>query len=192
MYLSVDWNNIKTIKTHQSSVVRSGSYADHIARIVARIARNRVMYRDEYLAKCEQIARMAVCRSGWSSTMRSISSGVGYGRIINGEWEIKPWEVEHTPSGEGSFCHINAMTSTYLLGNCCYRCKAYRMVKQSYFVCCETCESRASEEAKIRSRIYRDECEAKEIRSLTRKLERCIREKVKATASIPDQHHAAN
>lgn len=192
MYMRVDWNNIKTIKTHQSSAIQSGSYADHIIRIMARIARNRIMYRDEYLAKCEQITRLVVCRNGWPSTMRSISSGVGYGRIIGGSWEIKPWEVERIPSGEGSFCHIDAMTAPYLYGNCCFRCKSYRREKQSYLACCETCQQEADSRSKTIGRIWRDEQEAKEIRSLTRKLERCIREKVKATASIPHQHHAAD
>ena len=56
----------------------------------------------------------------------------------------------------------------------------------------ETCQKEIDRKANTLGRINRDSREAKEIRSLTRKLERCLREKSKRTPPVPDQHDAAD
>jgi len=196
MFVSVDWNNIKTIKTHQSSAVRSNTYADHIIRMMARISRNKIMFRNEYLDKSEQIAVRLVGLQGLQSTMKAILARTGYGRIIGTEWEVKQWQVEIHPRIDGYYCHIYAMTAPFLTGFVCFSCKCELSKRQGYFAQCERCEKekekRQNEQdrrTKIRQRILRDEREAKELRSLTRELERCIREKSKRDSAVFDQHN---
>ena len=192
MYMRTDWNNIKTIKTHVSSSIQSCSYADYVCRIAARIARERVMYRDEYLELCERIAGRFVSPIGIHSTMKSITSRTGYGRIISGKWEVDLWEAPIHPTTEGYYCHIHALTAPFLFGYVCYSCKCELREKQRALAYCETCQKEIDRKAKALGRINRDSREAKEIRSLTRKLERCLREKSTRTPPVPDQHDAAD
>lgn len=185
MYFKSDWNGIKAIKTHQSSRIVSGSYAEHIKRIAARIARDKFMYRDEYLTLCERIAGRLVSWQGLPSTMRSIKADTGYGRIIGGNWEVSQWEVSELHEG-AYYCNVEALTAPWLDGYVCFRCKC-ALSKKHYgiIIYCDACRVDEEMRFKTLSRIYRDESEAKELRSLTRKLERCIREKVKTTAPVP-------
>ena len=192
MYVKADWDNTKTIKTHASSKIVSQTYADHIRRIVNRIARERIMYRDEYIAKCVKIAEKFASGPGLRAIERSVKDYAGYGRIIRGKWEIEGWEIAcYRDDKSAYYCRIDAMIYPWLDSKC-FSCKCVVPKTGNVLFTCERCKMEAEKSRKTRARISRDEREAKEIRSLTRQLERCIREKVKRTASIPHQNDGAD
>lgn len=190
MFVKTDWNGIRQIRTHPSSKIISSSYADHIIRIAARICRGRIVFRDEYMELCEAMAEKITNRNGMASVMKAVTVRAGYGRFIGGKFEIPRWMAEDQPQhhAEGKFCHIYAREMPWLWGkDACHQCLAWMESGPYGYGClCETCNEWRDYRMKVMTKIWKYESEAKELRSLTRKLERCIREKVKATAPIHD------
>jgi hypothetical protein len=171
------------------------------------------MYRDEYIAKCVKIAEKFASGLGLRAIERSVKDYAGYGRIIRGKWEIEGFEIAcYRYDKSAYYCRIDAMIYPWLdskcfsckcvvpkTGNVLFTCERCKMEAEKSRERCkmeaeksrERCKMEAEKSRKTRARISRDEREAKEIRSLTRQLERCIREKVKRTASIPHQNDGA-
>lgn len=163
----------KTYCLSSFSKTGQNSIAEYIRKIIIRIAKSRPLYRDEYAVICEKLAnkfsRMTapILRSLGVDYGRPID--VGYGKFLpTGHFEIRPWEIDPIEISEADFCFISKSKG-------CHICFVY-LKNNDYF--CKKCSL-------ILDRHRKDNIEAKELRSLTRKLEKLCNEKNKTNSSIP-------
>ena len=156
--------------------------ANYILKIIARIAKNRPLFRDEYAVLCAKLADKFCVNT--IPTLNALSVyynkpdyNLGYGRFISAtrRFEILFFEIDALKLSQGDFCYINKHKG----------CRFCHVFMQEGFSLCDACY-------KLLIKHQKDEREALELRSLTRKLEKVNREKNKRTASVFNQNNAAN
>lgn len=147
--------------------------ADYIRQIIIRVAKSRPIFRDEYAVIAFKLS-LKHC-SNPRPTLDALgcfdnlpSNTLGYGRLLpTGRFEIWPWEINCIEKAEGDFCLINK-----------YQCCRYCFVHIGEGgACCKKCQ-------KLWDRNYKDSRELKDLKTLTRKLERICNEKIRAAKTV--------
>lgn len=156
--------------------------AQYILAIIARIAKSRPVFRDEYAVLCMKLANKFCINT--IPTLNALNVAydkpdyrLGYGRFLptTKRFEILFFEIDALKLSEGDFCYINKYKG----------CNFCHVFMQEGFGVCDACYKKLVKH-------QRDEKEALELRSLTRKLEKINREKNKRTASVSNQNNAQN
>ena len=153
-----------------SSLSKKGqpTIAEYIRKIIIRVAKSRPIFRNEYAVIAFKLAQKHCINP--DPTLNSLgcfdnfpSNTLGYGRLLpTGRFEIWHWDIDAIKIAEANFCLINKH-------KCCRQCFIYLGLENAL---CKKCD-------KILTQHYRDTYEAKELRSLTRKLEKVCNEKNK-------------
>lgn len=142
--------------THSESKITHAHIADYVRAVVGRIAKNRIMYRDEYAAIALRLAEKFAKRNGVHTTIKALditSEGkprisCGYGRVLSsGLFEMSAAECDfRREDGESCLIENNAHLPLFFRSVAHYRrfnISAYDaaggMYSKPKVLRCETC-----------------------------------------------------
>jgi hypothetical protein len=148
---------------------QSKTIAGYILSVVARIAKNRALFRDEYAVICKRLAdKYTNLNPSTLDTLMIERDGepsiyLPYGAFDakKKKFAIRLFEMMPNEKDDSDFCYLNKK------GGCIY-CNKFLKNGEKYS--CNKCY-------KIRNQLIKDENEAAELRSLTRQLKRLCHEK---------------
>ena len=167
----------REFKTYKQSKKAFCSFSDYIEYVIARIAKNKSLYRDEYA----KIALKLVIKYQTNPNYSTLNAlkidrngdpdyGCGFGRFLsNLTFEIGFFDVTSNTAKDGEYCKIDKS------GGCLY-CFAHLTKSNTSFLLnrpdclCKTCRKKSDKNNKL-------QYEAKEIRKLTNKLKVLCHEK---------------